>query len=487
MILENCTIINFSKKRSKKSKKIFYEIEFLHNGKEWKVYCFNEDIETKIKENDIKTLDIENENGYYVLKGIIELNIKDYLCKKVTLGILKYYKPTELNNFDEEELKYLERIIKNSQKYLTKFSNLIQEYLQHNFTIDLNLIPEFKNKELTLEDFKYYLKKYVEVLKKEKQIEQIKKIQKGEKISETDIEDDIEEFNPFKYSIKNILKETQGYLYQYKGKNVLGVPWGIENLDEKVEGIFGLVALTGAPGFGKTTLATEVVNYNIFNTKNRIIYLSLEISSDMLIVKLAGQKIGIPFKKILKDYLNYEEANKLYDYIEEILDLPDDRLFIIDKKGNPTFNKINQLIKYLLKNKEKEEEILIVLDYLNLFNEFSNITDKNEKVAQQIREIMDIKNKTKTNWLIIVAKNKQGYKQADLASIKGTNEQEYALETIISLEDPLNINKDIDTSKINVIATIIKSRWGESKINIPLYFDGKKQHFKSVKMEELKE
>ena len=246
-----------------------------------------------------------------------------------------------------------------------------------------------------------------------------------------------------------------------------------------------MVALTGAPGFGKTTLATEVVNYNLFNTKNKIVYISLEISEDMLIVKLAGQKIGIPFKKILKDFLNYEEANKLYDYIEEILDLPEDRLFIIDKKHNPTFDKIKQLIQYLVKYKNKDEEILFVLDYLNLFNEFSNISDKNEKVAQQIRELMDIKNSTKTNWLVIVAKNKQGYKQPDLASIKGTNEQEYALETILSLEDPLNINKNIDTSKINVVATVIKSRWGENKINIPLYFDGRKQHFKSVSMEEL--
>jgi replicative DNA helicase len=287
------------------------------------------------------------------------------------------------------------------------------------------------------------------------------------------------------------LKKNLDFYFLYNGKDILGAPSGIKSLDKRVEGFFGLVGLTGEPGKGKTSLAIQTAVFNAFILNKPVLYISLEVNKDMLITKMISHLTGIPLKKILKGGMNYEESKKFVDASISILN--NKNLIVIDT-SDATFNKIEGLI-YDIKddyfNKYGvEEEVLVVLDYLNIFKdvpegEVNLNSDNNDKTKAQMTKLIQIKNDTKSNWIIILAKNKQGYKKQDMGSIKGSGDLEYGFETLISLEDPdeefprsdFPENPATGFKEVNTLAVFLKARWESTKGGVPLYFNGTENRF----------
>jgi len=227
--------------------------------------------------------------------------------------------------------------------------------------------------------------------------------------------------------------------------------------------------------------------YNAFVLKKPVIYISLEVSVDMAITKMVSFITGISVKDILKGRMNYEQTK---DYIQAMLKVKScDNLYIIDSK-NASLKLMEDMI---IKLKEEHfantgdlENVLVVLDYLNIFYDYGEVngsSSQGEKTGNQMKELIRIKNETHANLVVIVAKNKQGYKQAEMSSLKGSNDLEYGFETIVSLED---VNEDFpishypesgDFKEVNVLVTMMKNRWGKGSLSLPLYFNGQKSKF----------
>lgn len=282
-----------------------------------------------------------------------------------------------------------------------------------------------------------------------------------------------------------------GFYFLYNGKDILGAPSGIKSLDNRVEGFFGLVGLTGEPGKGKTSLAIQTAVFNAFILNKPVFYISLEVNKDMLITKIISHLTGIPLKKILKGGMNYDESVKFLEASFLVLD--NKNLVIIDAK-EATFDNIENIIFDMkddyFNQYGVEEEILVVLDYLNILKDvpegdINSNSDSNDKSKAQMTKFIQIKNDTKSNWIIILAKNKQGYKKKDMGSIKGSGDLEYGFETLISLDDPDDEfprsdypeNKETGFVEVNVIVNLLKARWENTKGGIPLYFNGAKNKF----------
>lgn len=285
--------------------------------------------------------------------------------------------------------------------------------------------------------------------------------------------------------LNNHLNNKLDFLFEFNNKTTLGSESGLSNVDAVTEGFFGLTALTGVPGKGKTTFAIQTVIYNVFVKNKPVIYVSLEVNKDMLISKIISNQIQVPIKRILKGQMNKEESER-YILALDVL-IKKDNLLILDT-NEASFDNIEDGIAFMkqkyIKKHGEQEEILVVLDYLNIFYDYGKAgakeNDKNERVSRQMAEFIRIKNETKSNFIIITAKNKQGYKSAELSSIKGPNDLEYGFETIISLEEVSEDfpvadyppNRETGFEEVNTLLVVMKNRWGESFKKIPLEFIG---------------
>jgi len=294
--------------------------------------------------------------------------------------------------------------------------------------------------------------------------------------------------NKNKFLAKNHLKENMKFYFLYNGKDLLGSPSGLRILDRSVEGFFGLVGVTGVPGKGKTTLAIQTTIHNIFTLNKPVLYVSMEVDKDLLIAKIVSHMTGIKVKKILKGGMNYVESKHFLEALQKVYDT--ENLRIIDAKDTKFKTIEEEIIKFkedYLEEYGVEEEILTVIDYLNIMNDVpkGNINEKsdsNDKTKAQMTEFIRIKNDTKANFFIILAKNKKGYGEKSMGAIKGSGDLEYGFETIISLEDPEEEfptsdypeNRETGFKEVNTMVSIFKARWEDTNKIIPLYFDGTK-------------
>jgi replicative DNA helicase len=413
---------------------------------------------------------------------------KEVLEEKLISFIIKNY-----NN-----PSYYTRIsqILNKSNFNKIYHELLDSLVQNNF-VEPELYENFNyDKNISIENFDYYLKLFKEVLEKEKTKQIKEQISKAEDFNQLQNiimakrENLIESnSNIDDLKISSICFNNVDFINSYKGKSTLGSPTGLSQLDVVTDGIFGLVALTGVPGGGKTTLAIQTAYHNGFILNKPVLYISLEVNKKLFLAKLISFMTQIPMKNILKNYLNNEESIKYFEALNEIMD--NKAFYVMDKDDGANFLSIYAVIQKL-KQRYYEDfgektEVLVILDYLNLFHDYGTTErglDVNQKVAKQMAKFIEIKNNTGDNFLLIAAKNKQGYKTAELSSIKGSNDQEYAFETIISLEKPTNLDEEL-LEGANIFATILKSRWGEAFVNIPLHFEGKVSRF--FTLEELPE
>lgn len=411
------------------------------------------------------------------------MDIKEELesQSKILSGIIKYFN----DNINYRKISsYL-----NLKNFDISFHKLLRDLIKHDY-VNLNDYPDFNYSDnITIDEVIYEINK----IKEKKEEEKLKIIKNKVKdidnitdmssllLSEINNESsNISNNNLEDLSISSVLENNIDFLYSFKGKGVLGSPFGIESLDERTEGVFGLVGLTATPGAGKTTLALQRAYHNAFILNKPSLYITLEVPKKMFVAKFISFITGIPLKKMLKEYLSTEEIQKVNEAQDLILN--NKNLFIMDNSDGVNFLNILRYIKNIQKKYLKEEGVevnpLVVLDYLNLFHDSGTTEklDKNDKVSHQMIKFIEIKNETLANFLLIAAKNKRGYDVADLSSIKGPNDLEYAFETILSLEKTKNVDDNV-TEYVNVFGSILKSRWGEAFINIPMHFSGKRSRF----------
>lgn len=385
---------------------------------------------------------------------------------KIISGMIKFYETSK-------EVKQ----IANIQNFSTKYHKLLNDLFKYRYidpkNYDFPYDDSIKETEIV-----YLIDKFIE--EKDKQnLRKLKlNVQKMESL--TDFEEAIKK-NKIKTTTlgkSNLIDSfDKEFFKKYIGKKIIGSPTGIRSLDETLDGIYGLTAVTGIPGTGKTTLAIQISINSAFNNDTPVIYLSLEIDKKMFLNKVVSYLSEIPFKDLLKNYQNYEVALKKYKAYLNVFN--NDLFKVYDKTDKVTINDFKNIIYEVQKKYNKQP--LVVIDYFNLYDD-KNITKNLEKLSKDdklMESLISLKNETNANFILIMGKNKQGYKTQDLSSIKGSGGLEYGLETILTLEDPENIGENF-IEEANVVANIMKNRWGEGGINIPLNFEKTKSKFRDI-------
>ncbi len=176
-----------------------------------------------------------------------------------------------------------------------------------------------------------------------------------------------------------------------KSDDVVGTKTGLSDFDKKIGGLHksDLIIIAGRPSMGKTAFATNIA-YNISTPKNKkndhneteekkkVLFFSLEMSSDQLATRLMSEISNISSENIRTGNLSKGDFNKIISASDRLKKLS----LYIDDSPALTISSIRTRARRL---KRKEGLDLIVVDYLQLISsESRNLNDN------RVKEISDI-------------------------------------------------------------------------------------------------
>ncbi|MBX7146042.1 MAG: replicative DNA helicase [Alphaproteobacteria bacterium] len=178
-----------------------------------------------------------------------------------------------------------------------------------------------------------------------------------------------------------------------KDSHITGVTTGFIDLDRKLGGFHpsDLIILAGRPSMGKTALATNLAfnaalaydkhkqNPDHLNSGGKVVFFSLEMSSEQLATRILAEQTGISSDRIRRGELKQDDFNKFAIVAQKLQDLP----LYIDDTPALTVSALRTRARRL---KRQFEIGFIVIDYLQLMQPGSE-RSRSENRVQEVSEI----------------------------------------------------------------------------------------------------
>jgi replicative DNA helicase len=169
--------------------------------------------------------------------------------------------------------------------------------------------------------------------------------------------------------------------------HITGVTTGLRDLDRTLGGLqkSDLIILAGRPSMGKTALATNI-GFNAAEAardpstgeRHRVVFFSMEMSSEQLATRIMAEKSGISSDKIRRGEVRTEDFQKVVEAAHAMNEVP----FFIDDTPALTIPMLRTRARRL---KRQHGLDLIVLDYLQLMRGSGSRGSENR--VQEISEI----------------------------------------------------------------------------------------------------
>jgi len=179
---------------------------------------------------------------------------------------------------------------------------------------------------------------------------------------------------------------NKGWIAKQTGQEFFkGVKTGYPNLDEAVGGMMegDYILIGGRPGSGKTSFALNIIK-NVIDQGNKVGFISLEMTSEQIVLKLLSRGSGISYKKILMgQYENQFEVDMCLSYLKI---LESENLFI-ESAANGNVGTVVSKIKKL---KRVHDIKLVCIDYIGLMSSGQkgmNRADTITEVSEQLRQV----------------------------------------------------------------------------------------------------
>ena len=168
-----------------------------------------------------------------------------------------------------------------------------------------------------------------------------------------------------------------------KEKGVTGISSGFHKLDAITNGFqpSNLILLGGVTGMGKNAFALSLINKMTLENQYSIVFFSLKLSAQQLMMRIIRQQTNISFEKFRLGLLDENEMELVSQKIQELEDVP---LFFIDYPFLTVDNIEEKIYELLCPNYRVD---IIMIDALHLLA--SNRKDKVGKVLNE-RELAKI-------------------------------------------------------------------------------------------------
>ena len=255
--------------------------------------------------------------------------------------------------------------------------------------------------------------------------------------------------------------------------SLLGIETGLAELDKKTLGLDGLIVLGGIAGQGKTSLALQLA-FDACELNTPTIFYSLEMPRRAIFTKILNRLAEVKYSDILlkgglyldetrqdknllgeeTDYYKYLDK-ELVDNLKEAkekLTKMTDKFYIRSRESQEaeiTFENVEQEIN-LIKAEHKADKVLIVIDHLQVFNagEYKDQIDKEGKLITGFKGISE---RTGATIVLISQKNKAGFTNRGLQTIKGSVDIIYLADVVMFLESENEKENDDDKELDGII------------------------------------
>jgi replicative DNA helicase len=160
------------------------------------------------------------------------------------------------------------------------------------------------------------------------------------------------------------------------GDSITGIKTGFPELDKSCKGFHGgeMIVIAARPGMGKTNLAINLAWTAIKQNKS-VLYISLEMSSNELMHRIASQAMSIDYEGVQTAQLGESDVgHKITSFATEYMNVP----LHINDKAMQTMASIRREAK---KIKRKSGLDMIVIDHIGL------VTAKSDSMYQRMTDI----------------------------------------------------------------------------------------------------
>ena len=251
-----------------------------------------------------------------------------------------------------------------------------------------------------------------------------------------------------------------------KSKGALAT--GFETIDKVLGGIReSTVFIVGArPSTGKTTFALNIAANQIKRNDKKVMFFSLEMSSEMIFERLLASQNGIEYEKFSRNTLSEKEIEIIKSQSEELKN--NANFFVIDDVYN-----IEQICNLISENKPD----LVVVDFMQIISAIG----KFENVRNRIDYISSLFKRTakSTGCVIIVLSqlSRIGKDAPTMSDLKESGGLEQDGDYIALLHRPYVLNKgDSSIQPEDTELLLDKNKFGRTG-KVDLWFDLKHQKF----------
>jgi replicative DNA helicase len=210
---------------------------------------------------------------------------------------------------------------------------------------------------------------------------------------------------------------------------ILGVPTGIELLDDKLGGLHKgtLVVLAGRPGQGKTAMGMNVAQ-NAARLGRSVLFLSIEMSDEQLAGRLLAGETGVPVDLQLRGKVSDDDLETLAEARRSMHDL---RL-TIESPRHPTVTACRTKARRVQRRKGLD---LVIIDYLQLMVASGRIENRAQEVSVITRELKKLAEDLGVPILLLSQLNRQvesrDDKRPNLADLRDSGSIEQDADVVI--------------------------------------------------------
>jgi replicative DNA helicase len=295
-------------------------------------------------------------------------------------------------------------------------------------------------------------------------------------VSQKHVKQDIE-------SIESILAtsfERLDELHKSGGK-VRGIPTGFKDLDILIAGWqkSDLVVLAARPAMGKSALALNFAHKVATKSEMPVLYFSLEMSKDQLVDRMLAMESGVDAWNIRTGSLSNDDWERLSTAMGTLAEAP---IYIDDTAGIT----VSDMRTKARREQHQRQLGLIIVDYLQLMSggsRFGGDANRVQEISEISRGLKSIARELNVPVIAlsqlsrsVESRSPQIPQLADLRE-SGSIEQDADMVMFIYRDEYYNPD---NTEKPGVTDLLIKKHRSGPTGNVELFFDTKRQTFKSL-------
>jgi len=284
-------------------------------------------------------------------------------------------------------------------------------------------------------------------------------------------------------SLESILEASFDRLDDlHKDKNkIRGVPTGFKDLDNVLAGLqrSDLFILAARPAMGKTALLLNLAHNVAVMAKEPVLIFSLEMSKEQLVDRLLSMESGVDAWALRTGNLTDADFEKIGVAMGKLSEAP---IYIDDTPGIT----VSELRTKARREAHQRGSLgLIIIDYLQLMSgggKYADFGNRVQEISEISRGLKGIARELNAPLIAasqlsrsVESRSPQIPQLADLRE-SGAIEQDADIVTFIYREDYYNP----ETDRKGITDLLIKKHRNGPTADVELYFDRKKQRFRSV-------